>query len=284
MPGRLGKLAIAVASAVALCSPGALASSSSPPASELAPIHGPYSPSIDPANFVARIDNRYLPLEPGTAFHFEGVRGKTPQTDDEVVPRTQADHRRQVHGRPGHGLRARPGRSSGPSTGMRRTSRATSGTWARTRSSCSHGRFVKASDSWESGVNGAKPGIIMPAHPRPGDAYRQEYYPPGQALDQARVLGRPGKRDGAVRHLQAAAGHQRAQPAGAADRAEVLRARHRRGRGAGGQGAPRGLRARQRDPLRSAQAGTATPSIRQLPASASTTANMCRSIVALGAE
>jgi hypothetical protein len=52
-----------------------------------------------------------------------------------------------------------------------------------------HGRFVKASDSWESGVNGAKPGIIMPGHPRRGDAYRQEYYPPGQALDQARVLG-----------------------------------------------------------------------------------------------
>ncbi len=51
-----------------------------------------------------------------------------------------------------------------------------------------HGRFVKASDSWKSGVNGAKPGIIMPAHPRRGDAYRQEYYPPGKALDEARVL------------------------------------------------------------------------------------------------
>ena len=51
-----------------------------------------------------------------------------------------------------------------------------------------HGRFVRASDSWKSGVNGAKPGIIMPARPTPGEAYRQEYYPPGQALDEARVL------------------------------------------------------------------------------------------------
>src|SRR5205814_10327972 len=50
------------------------------------------------------------------------------------------------------------------------------------------GRFVKASDSWRSGVDGAKPGIIMPAHPRAGDRYRQEYYPPGQALDEAHVL------------------------------------------------------------------------------------------------
>jgi hypothetical protein len=48
---------------------------------------------------------------------------------------------------------------------------------------------VRASDSWESGVHGARPGIIMPGNPRRGDAYRQEYYPPGQALDQARVLG-----------------------------------------------------------------------------------------------
>jgi hypothetical protein len=47
---------------------------------------------------------------------------------------------------------------------------------------------VRASDSWESGVDGGKPGIIMPGRPRIGDAYRQEYYPPGQALDEARVV------------------------------------------------------------------------------------------------
>jgi hypothetical protein len=52
-----------------------------------------------------------------------------------------------------------------------------------------HGHFVRASDSWKSGVNGAKPGIIMPGHPRAGEAYRQEYYPPGEALDEARVVG-----------------------------------------------------------------------------------------------
>jgi hypothetical protein len=56
-----------------------------------------------------------------------------------------------------------------------------------------HGRFVRASDSWEAGVNGAKAGIIMRANPKPGDVYRQEYYRPGGALDQARVLGRGGK-------------------------------------------------------------------------------------------
>ncbi|HWO48640.1 MAG TPA: hypothetical protein VNM42_02150, partial [Solirubrobacterales bacterium] len=41
--------------------------------------------------------------------------------------------------------------------------------------------------------DGAEPGIIMPADPQPGDEYRQEYYPPGEALDEAHVLSLHGK-------------------------------------------------------------------------------------------
>jgi hypothetical protein len=48
-------------------------------------VHGPYSPSIDPANFVDRIDNRDFPLEPGTGFHYAGFAGRTPQRDDMIV-------------------------------------------------------------------------------------------------------------------------------------------------------------------------------------------------------
>lgn len=48
-------------------------------------LHGPYSPKIDPANFVTTIDNRYFPLTPGTAFHYRGFKGKTSQIDDMVV-------------------------------------------------------------------------------------------------------------------------------------------------------------------------------------------------------
>jgi hypothetical protein len=53
------------------------------------------------------------------------------------------------------------------------------------------GKFVKANDSWQGGVDGAEPGIIMPGDPTPGDEYRQEYYP-HYAVDQARVLGSGG--------------------------------------------------------------------------------------------
>ena len=41
--------------------------------------------------------------------------------------------------------------------------------------------------SWEAGVDGALPGIIMKAAPRVGDAYRQEYYR-GEAEDMGKVV------------------------------------------------------------------------------------------------
>src|SRR6266496_2517856 len=85
MTGRLALRTAATAVLALLTIGGTAAASTSPPPSKLAPIHGPYAPSIDPANFVTKIDNRYLPFKPGTTFHYEGVRGTTPQTDDEVV-------------------------------------------------------------------------------------------------------------------------------------------------------------------------------------------------------
>ena len=39
-----------------------------------------------------------------------------------------------------------------------------------------NGRLVRADDSWQAGVDGARPGIIMRDDPWPGEVYRQEYY------------------------------------------------------------------------------------------------------------
>jgi hypothetical protein len=191
MIGRRAPLLSAAAAIVglaALTTASGAAAPPSPPPGELAPIHGTYAPNIDPANFVATIDNRYLPYKPGTRFHFEGVRGTTPQTDDQLV-----EHRtKQILG-----VRCTVVRDTVSEHG--RAVELTDDWYAQDRRGNvwymgedsferRNGRFVKAGDSWKAGVNGAKPGIIMPANPRPGDAYRQEYYPPGEALDEARVL------------------------------------------------------------------------------------------------
>src|SRR5436190_19198227 len=82
-------LALLAAVASGCGSSGAVTTSSTVAATgsapSLAPVKGTYSPSIDPANFVSVIDNRYWPLKPGTGYHYKGVRGTTHQADDEIV-------------------------------------------------------------------------------------------------------------------------------------------------------------------------------------------------------
>ena len=50
-----------------------------------------------------------------------------------------------------------------------------------------NGKVVSTEGSWEAGVDGAQAGIILPADPQVGQAYRQEYYA-GQAEDAAEVV------------------------------------------------------------------------------------------------
>jgi hypothetical protein len=186
--------AVAVTAVLGLLVPGGSpAASRSPRPGQLAPLHGTYAPEIDPSSFVAKVDNPYLPYRPGTRFHFEGVRGTTRQTDDQLVLQrtkrilgvrctivrdTVSEHGRAVERTDDWYAQDEQGNVwyMGEDSFERR-----------------NGRFVKASDSWQSGVDGARPGIVMPAHPRRGDTYRQEYYPPGKALDQARVLRLDGR-------------------------------------------------------------------------------------------
>ncbi len=52
-----------------------------------------------------------------------------------------------------------------------------------------HGTVVSTEGSWQAGIDGASAGIIMPADPRPTDAYRQESYR-GHAEDQAWIVAR----------------------------------------------------------------------------------------------
>jgi hypothetical protein len=47
-------------------------------------------------------------------------------------------------------------------------------------------RVVSTAGSWKAGESGAAPGIMMPAHPRIGTSYRQEYAPK-IAQDEAQV-------------------------------------------------------------------------------------------------
>jgi hypothetical protein len=161
-------------------------------ASTLAPVKGTYSPSIDPSNFVPAIDNRYWPLKPGTGYHYKGVRGATHQTDDEIV----THQTKQILGVPATVVNDTVSQHGNPVERTRDyyAQDKQGNVWYMGEDSFEkqHGRMVRASDSWLSGVKGGQPGIIMPGNPQVGDKYRQEYYPPGQALDEAHVVSTDG--------------------------------------------------------------------------------------------
>jgi hypothetical protein len=199
MVRRTTLIAAALAALVTGCNSddGSSSSSSSKPAAAQttpAPVTEPYSPSIDPANFGVPIDNPYLPLRPGTVFRYRGVGddGKTPELNTVAV----TDKTKRIMGIDAVVVLDQVFADGKPEerTFDWYAQDKDGNVWYMGEDSRNfeHGHWVKDDGSWTAGVGNGKPGIIMLAHPRRGDAYRQEYSP-GHAVDQAKVLG-PGDR------------------------------------------------------------------------------------------
>jgi hypothetical protein len=144
---------------------------------------------IDPANFVAMIDNPYLPFTPGTTLVYKGVmkNGTTPQTDTVFV----TNRTRRILG-----IDCTVVRDTVTSRG--RPVERTFDWYAQDRDGnvwymgeqtqeLMHGTFGKMIDSGPAGQDGAQPGIIMEGNPTPGDSYWQFHWP-GHALDKGTVL------------------------------------------------------------------------------------------------
>jgi hypothetical protein len=155
----------------------------------------PWSPpTIDPANFVSKVTNPYLPLVPGTTLRYRGVMkdGTTPQVDTFAVT-----HRRKII----MGVACTVVRDTVTSRG--RPVERTYDWFAQDRQGnvwymgeatqeLKHGHFGKMIDSGPAGKNGAQPGLMMEAHPTLGDSYWQFHWP-GHAMDTATVLGSGGE-------------------------------------------------------------------------------------------
>ena len=147
------------------------------------------TPRFDPNNFVRAVDNPLFPLRPGTRFVYEGVEDGESEVNITIV----TPDRKSILGVSAIVVLDRVfvhGELTEKTFDWYAQDRQ-GNVWYMGEDSLElkNGRFVRASDSWQAGVKGAKPGIIMRGRPRAGAVYRQEYYPPGGALDQARVLG-----------------------------------------------------------------------------------------------
>jgi hypothetical protein len=148
---------------------------------------GDYRPNIDPAAFVDRIDHRYLPLLPGARWVYEDSTGDETERIEVVV----TSDRREVMGVPAVVVRDTVwiGGEVVEDTLDWFAQDAEGNVWylGEETAEYENGVIVSTAGSWEAGVDGALPGILMPARPQVGVAYRQEFSP-GEAEDLARVV------------------------------------------------------------------------------------------------
>jgi hypothetical protein len=155
--------------------------------------------------FSTHIDNPYLPLKPGHRWVYRETDAHGNVTRDvvRVTGRTK---------RVAAGVTARVVRDRATEKGQ--VVEDTFDYYAQDRrgnvwylgedtTEFANGKPVSKEGSWEAGVDGAKPGIVMLAHPRVGRRYAQEHYPK-HAEDRAKVLSRSEQVDvpaGHYRHV-----------------------------------------------------------------------------------
>jgi hypothetical protein len=143
--------------------------------------------AVEPANFVAAIDNPYYPLTPGTMMIFEGA---TDEGSERVETYVTHDTKR-ILGIDCVVVKDRvlvDGELVEETLDWYAQDKG-GNVWYLGEDSREYedGALVGTKGSWEAGVDGASAGIIMPATPQVGDTYRQEYYA-GEAEDMAKVL------------------------------------------------------------------------------------------------
>lgn len=184
-PGVLALLAIAVAGCGGDSGPAALGAPVIDPGDG-----GDYSVDIDPTRFSPIVDHPYLPKLPGTRWTYEAV---STDGDVELVTVEVLDETRMVMGVETIVVRDVVETADGvlvEDTFDWFAQDAAGNVWyfgEATRAFDEDGN-VSESGSWEAGVDGALPGIVMPAAPTVDDVgYRQEYLA-GEAEDMGQVV------------------------------------------------------------------------------------------------
>jgi hypothetical protein len=144
--------------------------------------HKAYAPHINPAQFTTKIENEYLPLKPGTTFVYEGGTERDEMTvthSTKMVMGVECvvvDDRAWEEGK----------LIEKTYDWFAQDKEGSVWYFGEDTKEYKNGKVTSTKGSWEAGVDGAKPGIIMQAEPKVGQTYRQEYYP-GEAEDMAKV-------------------------------------------------------------------------------------------------
>jgi hypothetical protein len=146
-----------------------------------------YAPKIVPADFSTKIDNKYFPLKPGTTFAYTG---KTAGGSEGDIMKVTSDTMMimgvkcvVVDDRVFEGGKL----TEKTHDWYAQDNKGNVWYFGEDSKEIKNGKVTSTGGSWEAGKKGAKPGIIMPADPKVGKTYRQEYEK-GVAEDMAKAL------------------------------------------------------------------------------------------------
>jgi hypothetical protein len=144
--------------------------------------------NLDPADFSTRIDNPYFPLVPSDRYVYRETDGNAKQKVVLSVSNKTKLIANGITARIVHDRVTEHGKVI-EDTFDWYAQDADGNVWylGEDTVECKNGKIKSRSGSFEAGVDGAQPGVIMPANPKPGMKYRQEYYA-GEAEDKAEVL------------------------------------------------------------------------------------------------
>ena len=180
------RIVAAVAGALALTL-GATAPTTAAPPSALPQDGEPVA--LDPADFTSQITNPYFPLTPGTRLTYreQDARGNVQKGVTHVTRRTKLIAN-GITARVVHDVVSEHGEPVEKTFDWYAQDSA-GNVWylGEDTKEYENGHVSSTHGSFEAGVDGAQPGVIMPASLAVGLTYRQEFYA-GQAEDEARVL------------------------------------------------------------------------------------------------
>lgn len=144
--------------------------------------------TLDPADFVASIDNPYWPMQTGTVWVYReaDASGEQSRVRVEVLPRTKSIL--GIDATVVHDTVKQRGQLL-ENTFDWYAQDVCDNIWylGENTREYENGEVISREGSWQAGVDGAYAGVALPGEPTPGLEYRQEYYA-GQAEDEARVL------------------------------------------------------------------------------------------------
>jgi hypothetical protein len=144
---------------------------------------------LDPARFSTTIDNTFMPLVPGTQMTY---RGADEEGTVSTITLTVTDQTKKI----ANGVTARVVRDTAREDGQivedtrdwfAQDDKGNVWYLGEDTATFENEKLDSTEGSFEAGVDGAQAGVVMPADPKPGPVYRQEYYR-RHAEDNGQVL------------------------------------------------------------------------------------------------